>query len=40
VYTDVDPTVLDLARASLEAQVIKLERERRVVRMGERYRLV
>lgn len=39
IYTDVDPRVLDLARGSLEAQLLKLESEGRVRTDGERYRL-
>jgi glyoxylase-like metal-dependent hydrolase (beta-lactamase superfamily II) len=40
VYADVDHSLLDLARASLEAQLIKLEREGRIVRDGSHYHLV
>jgi glyoxylase-like metal-dependent hydrolase (beta-lactamase superfamily II) len=39
VYTDVDPALFGLARASLEAQVIKLEREGRIACTDGHYRI-
>lgn len=37
IYADVDPRLHDLARGSVEAQLIKLERERRIARAGDGY---
>jgi hydroxyacylglutathione hydrolase len=37
IYADVDPRLHDLARGSVEAQLIKLERERRIARAGDVY---
>jgi glyoxylase-like metal-dependent hydrolase (beta-lactamase superfamily II) len=39
IYSDVDPRVLDLARGSVEAQLIKLAREGKVVKQNGRHRL-